>query len=422
MKERLSKDWGLKLLALVVSVLLWVVVINVEDPVDKRVIQDVPVMLLHGELITNAGKTYKVSDNTKTVDVTVRAKQSILRKIKVDDIRAVADFMNIDGQKVPVEVSIPSYAKDIKEMYVRPGNIIVSIEAEKTKTFPITPQPTGSMRNGYVIGKLEADPRSVEISGPESVVTSISKVVAEVNVTGLSKDSELDAKLVMYDVSGKVIDLTRVQNNLGEESVKIRISVLSTKNVPVNFDTSGIEPALGYKFSGINVEPESVQVAGSREDLEAVEAINVPAEALAQTGLTESVEQTIELSKYLPEGIKAQDETSGLPVVVSIIIEKYGTRTIPISAGSVALINSPKGFTATCEATGNIEIVITGEDDLLQQVALGEGDVFANLVTCDGAGKYNVAVQVKLPEGIALMKNITVPVKLEEESSGDEDG
>lgn len=421
MKESLSKDWGLKLLALVVSILLWVVVINVEDPVDKRVIQNVPVNLLHGELITNAGKTYRVADDSKTVDVTVRAKQSVLRKIKVDDVRATADFMNIDGQNVPVEVSIPAYAKDIKEMYVRPGNIIVSVEAEKTKTFPITPQTSGSMRNGYVIGKMETDPRSVEISGPESVVSSISKVVAQVKVTGLSRNSELDAKLVMFDAAGTIIDQTRVKTNLGEDSVTVKIKVLSTKSVPVIFDTTGIKPAVGYKFSGVTLEPEMVQVAGSKEDLEKIEAINVPAEVLAKTGLTESVERTIDLSEYLPEGIKSLDETGGLPVAVSIMIEKYGTRTIQISAGSIALINSPKGFTASCEVTGKIEIVITGEDHLLQKVNLGEGDVYANLVSYDRAGVYDVTLQVRLPQDVELLKNVTVQVKLEE-SGGGEDG
>lgn len=421
MKERLSKDLGLKLLALGVSILLWVVVINVEDPVDKRVIQNVPVTLLHGELITNAGKTYRVADNSKTVNVTVRAKQSVLRKIKVDDVLATADFMNIDGQNVPVEVSIPLYARDIREMYVRPGNIIVSVEAEKTKTFPITPLTTGSVRNDYVISRLETDPRSVEISGPESVVTSISKVVAQVDVTGLYKDSEKDAKLVMYDAAGTIIDQTRVKTNLGEDSVTVRIKVLSTKSVPVVFDTTGIEPAVGYKFSGVTMEPEMVQVAGSKADLEKIEAIHVPAKALAQTGLMKSVEQTIDLSEYLPEGIKSLDETGGLPVAVSILIEKYGTRTIPISAGSIALINSPKGFTASCEVTGKMEIVITGEEELLEQVELGEGDVYANLVSYDKAGLYDVAVQVRLPEGVQMLKKLTVQVKLEENSGGEDD-
>ena len=36
MKKALTKNWGLKLLAFVFSVLLWIIVMNIEDPVDER--------------------------------------------------------------------------------------------------------------------------------------------------------------------------------------------------------------------------------------------------------------------------------------------------------------------------------------------------------------------------------------------------
>ena len=36
MKRALTKNWGLKLLAFVFSVLLWIIVMNIEDPVDER--------------------------------------------------------------------------------------------------------------------------------------------------------------------------------------------------------------------------------------------------------------------------------------------------------------------------------------------------------------------------------------------------
>lgn len=423
MKERLNKDLGLKLLALGVSILLWIIVINMEDPVDKRVITEVPVTILHQELITNAGKTYRVADNSRKITVTVKGKKSVLRKIRVDDIRAAADFSNREGSLIPVDVSVPAYAKEVTEVTARPANITVLVEAEKTKTFPITPLTSGSLRNGYVIGELKTDPERVEISGPESVIKSISSVVAAVDVTGLSKTSELDAKLVLYDAVGTILDSTRLENNLGNEGVKVKIKVLSKKTVPVIFDTSGIEPARGFRFSGITVEPETVQVAGSKEALELIDSIEVPAEALAETGLKASVEHTIELSQYLSEGVRPVDEQVGIPVVVSIAIEKFGTRTLQVSAGSVSLINTPKGFTASCETTGNISIVITGADDkLLEQVELGPGDVYVNLVSYSRVGMYDVAVKVNLPEGVELLKDITVKVRLEEEKSGGDDG
>ena len=43
MKRALTKNWGLKLLAFVFSVLLWIIVMNIEDPVDERTFSGIQV-------------------------------------------------------------------------------------------------------------------------------------------------------------------------------------------------------------------------------------------------------------------------------------------------------------------------------------------------------------------------------------------
>ena len=43
MKKALTKNWGLKLMALVFSVLLWTIVMNMEDPIDERTFSGIQV-------------------------------------------------------------------------------------------------------------------------------------------------------------------------------------------------------------------------------------------------------------------------------------------------------------------------------------------------------------------------------------------
>ena len=45
------------------------------------------------------------------------------------------------------------------------------------------------------MGELKANPEKIKISGPESVIDSIDKVVALVDVSGQSKDEEKEAEL-----------------------------------------------------------------------------------------------------------------------------------------------------------------------------------------------------------------------------------
>ena len=95
MKKALTNNLGLKILALVFSALLWLIVMNSENPIMSRTYSGIPIEIVHGEVITNKGNTYQVSDETKTVTVEIQAKRSTLNKIRSEDIKAVADMRDL---------------------------------------------------------------------------------------------------------------------------------------------------------------------------------------------------------------------------------------------------------------------------------------------------------------------------------------
>lgn len=417
MKEALTKNLGLKLLALGCSVFLWFVVMNLSNPVTKKVFTGISVTVAHPEIVTNQGNTYQVLNGSNTVSVTVRAQRSVLEKIRKDDITATADMRKLDVSTrslIPIDVLVATsgdYSAKASQ------NLQVSIEAGKSETFPITATSSGTPRDGYELGALVTDPEKIKISGPESVIDLIDKVVAEVNVSGLSEDVELPAELILYDSAGSIIDTTQIEHNLGEKGLKVKVTLLHTKTIPVEFDTSLVQPAEGYHFTGINIQPVNVQVVGTKDDLETLEKIEVPASELEETGLTESMEKTVDIRPYLPEWAKT-DENAGVPVLVKILIEKYGTRTIEYPANAITMVNVPKGYKAVYKEQGNIDIIVTGSREDLEDLTLEKGSVSINLINCKNAGSYTIPVQVTLPSGIELEKEITVQITLEE-SDGD---
>lgn len=426
MKKVQIKNLGLKALALGFSILLWIIVINIEDPVMQQVYTGVPVSIVHPEIITNRGNTYRISDDTKNVTVVVKAKRSVLSNIKEEDINATADMMSLDtksGVLIPVEVSIPSYAGDYVDAKATPNNIKVSIERGKTERFPITAASSGSVRDGYVLGKLEADPAKVEISGPESIIDSIDKVVAEVNVSGMSRDEEIPAEMVLYDAAGRIIDATLVTfNNLGEEGLTVKVQVLNVKSVHVELDTSEITAASGYKISEIAVQPETVEIVGTSEQLRKINKIEIPASATRLSELRESVDETIDLIPYLPDGVKPVDENAGLSVLVKVSVTRSGTRKIEFPVSSISVINMQKTFKVVYRTTGSINIVLKGNNQsLLENLELEQGSVFINLLNYKDVGNYKIPVQVTLPNGIELEDDLEIEISLEKISGGNDD-
>lgn len=73
MKERLTNNLGLKFIAVFFTIVLWLVVMNVEDPIDTRTFKGISVGIRNDDIITSKGKTYSVVGE-QSVEVTVKAK------------------------------------------------------------------------------------------------------------------------------------------------------------------------------------------------------------------------------------------------------------------------------------------------------------------------------------------------------------
>ena len=187
--------------------------------------------------------------------------------------------------------------------------------------------------------------------------------------------------------------------------------------IPVRVDTSKVVPAADYILSNVSIQPETVTVIGTPSQLDEIDMVNVPAEALEISGLTESVERTIDIVDYLPTWAKPTDENAGMPVVVRIGIVRSGTKSFEFPVSSISLLNVPKGYKVSYQTDGTIEIVVSGSEAALNRFELEQGSVSINLVNIKTAGNYNVPVQVTLDKGVVLYKEVTVPITLEEDDA-----
>ena len=275
MRTRLSNNFSLKILAFLAAGLLWLIVVNIDDPIMDQNFSNIPVTVINTEVLASedSPKTYQILDDTQNVTVTVKAKRSVLSKLSANDITAVADMKELTLEtQIPIEVTVKNYK--VADAYATPRNMQVKLEDEETKKFPIVPKTTGTVRDGYVLGQIEAMPEKVSIRGPKSVIDKISKVEATVSVSGLSKTSTLESELKLYDEDNNEIDQNLLSNNLGTEGVDIHVELLRTKNVPLNFDTSAIQAANGYEFSNIKYEPKEISVSGDVDKLQQLSAVS----------------------------------------------------------------------------------------------------------------------------------------------------
>lgn len=417
MKKRLTVNFGLKILAFFIALFMWLIVVNIDDPVTDKTYTGIPVQVINEEVVTSANRTYQIVDDTQEVSVTVTAQRSVLNDIKAEDIVAIADMKEMSlGTQIPIEVKIEGYKYD--SAVSNPRNLQIQIDDEAKNNFPITPTTLGTVREGYVIGELKANPEKVTIRGPKTVIDSINRVVAEVDVSGLSSDTEVEARLVLYDANNNVIDQSLLANNLGKEGLTVEVTLHQIKSVKVELDTSMVSAAEGYKISEISVEPQEVRISGSKSALARVTEISVPASALTAVNLTQRTERSIDISQYLPEDVSLVDENAD-NVVVTIAVEKPGAKNFEVSTSSITVNNLDSNLELSYGSVVDLEIQIKGPDATLNTFSIAK-KVSIDLKDYTRPGTYTVPVSVELPSGCSLVNEVSVEVILEEKQEQEE--
>ena len=214
--HKFSSNLGLKIIALVFSAILWLAVGFIDDPVKSEAFSNIPFTLKNEEIITNDGKKFKIMDDIDSVRVVVRAPRSILNNINRRDITAVVDLRQRDSNTgvVPIKAVVSGYEESLKiTTETNPNNILIKVENEASKSFPISVMTENNPRDGYELGEMKVNPERVEISGSESTIEDIQKVVAKIDVIGISEDCEIKACLLYTSPSPRDPKTTRMQSS-----------------------------------------------------------------------------------------------------------------------------------------------------------------------------------------------------------------
>ena len=412
MKKTLTNNIGLKIMSILFAILLWLFVVNIDDPVTTKVYRNIAVSVVHDEIIINRGQTYSFVNNVNTVSVTVRAKRSVLDDIQAEDIKAVADVREIQLKSlIPVTITIPKYEGDYEDVSVSPKNIEILLANSTTRKFPVAVTTVGSLRDGYALGETVADPQRVEITGPDSTINRIERAVAKVDISGLSEDATLPAELILYDEQNNVIDQKMLSTNIGNKDVSVSVHLLNTKTVPLEFRTSGITPADGYVFSGITTEPQSIQIVGTKEDLEDLDKIEMPVSALVLDDVSEKTDIVVDITPYLPADVTLADPQAS-NVAVTVAVEKAGTKTIEIPIKSISVNNLAENLKIDYGTTQTVELHFRGTEEALN--GLGSIAPSIELNNYKQEGSYDVPVQVvNLPAGCTMEEVAVVHITLE---------
>ncbi len=354
----------LKISSLAVAFLVWIIVVNVSNPIVTRNIS-VPLNVVNANIITDAGKTYSLMGaNSVTVSYEVRSRDQ--SRISASDFNAsidLGDMYDITGA-VPIAVEVVNN-KDliIGAVASKPSIVRVSIEDLQRKEFTLTTKITGTPSDGFSVGEVKLDKTNVVVTGPVSVIGQISQIGVEIDVSGLDSDESGRAELKYFDANGNAFVISDSRVSKSFDNVGYSLVMLNGRTLALNFDVGGTA-AQGYKFTGAESTTKSIQVRGQPEVLEGLDSITVPASALSVEGATGDVNITVDIKNFLPANVTAVGDTK---VNVTLKVEALDKKSLTLTVNDLNIVGAKPGA-ATNIVPEKITVVVSGLSANLESV------------------------------------------------------
>jgi YbbR domain-containing protein len=358
------------------------------------------------------GMTYEVLNSSDTVRITVTAKRSILEDMTSADFEAVADMENIDSNMEKVLIQINSrYNSNQVNIIGQMQYMDVRIEKRMEQKYRVETQISGEPADGYAIGNVTLSPNVLTISGPESVMEQLDRVVATIDVAGITSDATLAVKPTYYDADGNKIDTSNLVVNVSEITAYVTLN--NVKTVPVNVTLDG-EPAEGYAYKSMRQSVESVSITGSDSALAACKQINVSGQRISINNATSDVTIDVDLADYLPDGVTITDGTEKMRITVEI--EEKVEQELSFDTSQIVV-----DHLADADA-----LEFESDTVVVRALALSSiWDVYDPAyvtLTIDASGlsegRHYVAVDVQMPQGFTVLNSPKLYVSINLKDSG----
>ena len=432
-KRKLTDNLSLKIMSVAIAIVVWLIVVNIDNPVGTNYYTITDVELINKEYVESSdtiGKMCMPEENQDSVKVAITASKKVRDRIRLSDITAVADLqqaVSLDTDPVMVPITVTCSAAGVlpSDIKVTPQNLTVNLDEKETQEFVVNVSK-GDTKPGkdYEVGSLTASPEKIRITGPKTLVNKIDKVNATIALDDNTEDYTQEVNLTIYDKNQETLSESEMNSLRIENNAKVVVTAKLWKirtGVKIAAGYIGT-PASGYQVGSVKTVPDTISVAGNTEGLESLSEndnmITIPADRIDISDESKDVERKISLKNLLPDNVKLTSDSSE-DVWVTVSILPVGSREFNLPTKNIEVKNKPDNLQVTFE-TAQIALRIKSESEDLADLNIDE-DVKAEIDLKDKeAGNYKVPVKLSLPDGYEMVEDVYTEVVISPASVSDE--
>ena len=392
-KKITDSRWFYVIVSVFLAFVLWIYVGKDANVIISESLRDVQVVFSGLEKLEERGLMISAGAD-QSVSLRIQARRDVWNRLNQGQTTVTVDVSGIvepGEQSVSITSQMVNFPRSITLidsvdlLYASPSTVQFTVSNWASKKVEVRGNFTGGVADGYQRGDFSFAPQKVTISGQEELVDQVDYAQVTVSQEDMKATYQEDTSYILIGYDGNPIASGVLECD--PETVLVTLPVVKLKEVPLTVELVAGGGATSRNAT-VDIQPSSIVVAGSNEDLEALTSLSLGEIKLSQVFGTLTQKMTIPLAPELTNVSGVTEAT------VTVTVEGLSTRVM--EASNIEIINKPDGYTAE-KVTQSCTVLIRGTEEAVDAVVSSQLRVVADLSNVNlSTGNQTVPVRVYL--------------------------
>ena len=355
-------------------------------------INDIPVEFFNTEAALANKGLMLISGGDATVDLVLTMPRDMVFNYDTSRVRLMADLNSINSTGTqslsysivhPVGVNqsqISVKSPTVRTVSVRVGELFRKTDVE------IRVNLVGNVADGYVAGRVQILPETLEVWGQQSDVTQVSYAQVTLNIENARSTIVEQVEYSLYDYDDQLIESGSI--HAASDTVQVTMPVISATDIPlvVNFIE---EPGVRIDSFDYSMDVTAVTLSGDANQIAALGEIVLGEIALAEI----EGEQTFTYDIPVPEGLTNLSGTT--TATLTITNRDVTTRNLTITDFDYE--NFGEEDRTVEVVTSSLNVTLRGQQEQLEALSASLVKAVADLSgVANASGTYTVPANIRI--------------------------
>ena len=350
-------------LSVVIAVMFWAYVAVVQDPEISMSISNITAVFGDEERLLRPLDLMILEGKDAVLQIRFTGRRSDLAKIKRENVILNVDLSSVRNAgpaRCAYTVTLPPGLEGVKAEKL---NDYVSIVVDSIRDKRVQIKLDNSdvtVAEGYLAEKETLTPEVLWLTGPSSVLDTISYAQVKVSKDDASKKIDQKADFTLHTDTGEQVRNQYITADA--ENVQVVIPIFMTKEVRFNnvfLDGGGLSAS---KNIICTFDPPYILLSGDPSILEPIN--NITLETIDLSKLVDSTTKIYD-QIVLPNDVKNVGNLSSVTVTIEIV--GVATRNVTAADISITGAHPPEGYTVITE-TKELTVTLRGPEDVLSMI------------------------------------------------------